>query len=265
MSFLDHIKELVYRLRMILYSVIISSIAVMFIPVGFDFTNISAQNPFYTTITSYVITNLQNNFLPEEAELLPMSFLAPLEVYVFVSLILGVIISLPVISYELYRFINPALYVHEKKAIYQFVASFFGLFVFGFVLGYFLILPASMRMLFLFTQLLDLPPIYEFATFFSLVGFTLLLCGLLFTFPTYIVLLVKAGIVKVNSLTKNRRYLYGGLIVAIAILDPEPGLLTEALVFIPLVILTEISIAISKRIERDRDAREQPDDSKASS
>ena len=263
LSFLGHTKELLYRLRTILYSVIISTIAVMLVPLGFDFTNFSVQNPFYTTVASYVIRNLQNSFLPEEAELLPMSFLAPLEVYVFVSLILGVIISLPVVSYELYKFINPALYSHEKKATFQFVLSFFGLFVFGFVLGYLYILPATMRMLFLFTQLLDLPPKYDFATFFSLVGFTLLLCGLLFTFPTYIVLLVKAGILKISSLTKNRRYLYGGLIVAIAIVDPEPGLLTEGLVFIPLVILTEISIAIAKRIERDRDAREQSDDAKA--
>jgi sec-independent protein translocase protein TatC len=135
--------------------------------------------------------------------------------------------------------------------------------VFGFVLGYLYVLPATMRMLFLFAQLLDLPPTYDFLTFFSLAGFTLLLCGLLFTFPLYIIILVKVGILKISSLTKNRRYLYGGLIIAIAIIDPEPGLLTEALMFLPLVILTEISILIAKRIERDREAREQSDDAEA--
>jgi sec-independent protein translocase protein TatC len=263
LSFFDHIKELLLRLRTVLYSVIISTIAVMLIPFGLDFTNITAQNPFYTTVTSYVIRNLQNNFLPPEVELLPISFLAPVEVYVFVSLILGVIISIPVISYELYKFINPALYAHEKKSTFQFVLSFFGLFVFGFVLGYLYVLPATMRMLFLFAQLLDLPPTYDFLTFFSLAGFTLLLCGLLFTFPLYIIILVKVGILKISSLTKNRRYLYGGLIIAIAIIDPEPGLLTEALMFLPLVILTEISILIAKRIERDREAREQSDDAES--
>ncbi len=257
MSFLDHTKELLNRLRMILYSVIISTIIVTLMPVSLDF---SATNLFYSTVTSSVIRNLQERFLPAEAELLPLSFLAPLEVYVFVSIILGVIISLPVISYELYKFINPALYSHEKKAVLQFVVSFFGLFIFGFVLGYLYVVPATMRMLFMFSNLLNLPPKYDFAAFFSLIGFTLLLCGLIFTLPTYIVLLVKANILKTESLTKNRKYLYGVLLILIAIVDPEPGLVTESLVFIPLVILTEISIIIAKRIEKAREASDSSND-----
>ncbi len=254
MTFLDHTKELLNRLRIIIYSVIVSTIIVMLMPTSMDFSGFSSTNPFYTTIASSVIRNLQERFLPVEAELLPLSFLAPLEVYVFVSVILGVVISLPVISYELYKFINPALYKHEKKAALQFVISYFGLFIFGFVLGYLYVLPATMRMLFLFSSLLDLPPTYDFAAFFSLVGFALFLCGLIFTFPTYIVLLVKAGILETKYVTRNRKYLYGGLIIIIALLDPEPGLVTESLMFIPLVILTEVSILIAKRIEKTREA-----------
>lgn len=251
MTFRDHLIELLNRLRMILYSVIISTIIVMVMPVSADF---SATNLFYTTITSSVIRNLQERLFPAEAELLPLSFLAPLEVYVFVSLILGVIISLPVISYELYKFINPALYGHERKAALQFVLSFAGLFIFGFVIGYLYVMPATMQTLFLFSNLLDLPPKYDFAAFFSIVGFGLLLCGLIFTFPTYIVLLVKAGILETRYITRNRKYLYGGLLILIALLDPEPGLITEGLLFIPLVILTEVSIIIAKRIEKAREA-----------
>lgn len=254
MTFLEHTKELLNRFRIVLYSVVISTIIVMLMPASMDFSDFSATNLFYATITSSVIRNLQERFLPAEAELLPLSFLAPLEVYVFVSIILGVVISLPVIAYELYKFINPALYKHERKAALQFVASFFGLFLFGFLLGYLYTVPITMRMLFLFSSLLDLPPKYDFASFFSVVGFTLLLCGLIFTFPTYIVLLVKAGILETKYITKNRKYLYGVLIIMVAIVDPEPGLVTESLVFIPLVILTEVSIIIAKRIEKAREA-----------
>lgn len=254
MTFLQHTKELLNRLRTILYSVAISTIIVMLMPASTDFSDFSLTNLYYATITSSLIKNLQERFLPAEAELLPLSFLAPLEVYIFVSIILGVVISLPVIAYELYKFINPALYKHERKAALQFVASFFGLFIFGFVLGYLYIVPITMRMLFSFSSLLGLPPKYDFASFFSVVGFTLLLCGLIFTLPIYIVLLVKAGILETRYVTKNRKYLYGILIIMIAILDPEPGLVTESLVFIPLVILTEVSIIIAKRIEKAREA-----------
>ncbi len=253
MTFLDHLVELLNRVRMALYSVIISIVVVMLMPVSVDF---SPVNPFYTTITSYVIKHLQESFLPREAELLPLSFLAPLEVYVFVSVILGVMISLPVISYELYKFVNPALYGHERKAALQFVASFAGLFIFGFALGYLYILPATLRMLFMFSSMLEIPPMYDFASFFSIAGFTLFLCGLIFTFPIYIVLLVKARILETRHLTRNRKYLYGVLLIMIALLDPEPGLVTEGLVFIPLVILTEVSIIIAKRIEKAREASE---------
>ena len=254
LTFWDHLTELLNRVRTILYSVVIATVAVMLIPIGLDF---SVTNPFYTTITSFVILNMQERFLPPEAQLLPLSFTAPLEVYIFVSVILGVTISLPVISYEFYKFINPALRKGERTAALQFVISFAGLFAFGFAIGYLFVMPATMQMLFSFSNLLELPPLYDFAAFFSIVGFSLFLSGLVFTFPIYIVLLVKAGILKTSSITKNRKYLYGGLLVVIALLDPEPGLITEGFVFLPLVVLTEVSILISKRVEKSRELSEE--------
>lgn len=256
MTLMGHLRELINRLRNIIIVVIISTIIVMLLPISLDFS-FSPENPFYTTIATFALKTLQERFLPAEAQLVPLSFLAPLEVYVFISIILGVLISMPVIAYELYKFINPALHKHERKTALQFVGAFVGLFVFGFMLGFFFIVPMTIRMLFLFSKLLNLPPIYDFADFYSVVGFSLLLCGLIFTFPLYIVLLVKVGILKTQSITKNRRYLYGGFIVIIALLDPEPGIITEAVVIIPLIILTEVSILIAKRIERKREALEE--------
>ena len=260
MSFMGHIKELINRLRTILIAVTISTIAAMLVPVSLDFSNVSAASPYYTTLTSLTIINLQEKFLPAEAELLPLSFLAPLEVYFFVAIILGVVISTPVISYEIYKFINPALHKHERNAILQFVIAFVALFAFGFTLGYLFIVPMSMRMIFSIADLLNLPPAYAFSEFFSLVGFALLSCGLIFTLPTFLVLLVKAGILETKSLTGNRKYLYGFLVIIIALLDPDPGLVTEALIFLPLVILTEISILIAKRIEKNREESEDSSD-----
>ena len=257
MSFLVHIKELLNRLRTIIMAVVIFTIVVMVVPISLDFSNTSVANPYYQTITSFTIRNIQERFLPAEAELLPLTFLAPLEVFVFVALILGITISTPVISYEIYKFLNPALYKHERKMVLQFVASFVGLFAGGFVFGYFYVVPLSIRTIFIFSDMLNLPPTYAFSEFFSLVGFALLACGLLFTLPTFLVLLVKAGILKTKSLTGNRKYLYGGLVIIIALIDPDPGLVTEALVFLPLVILTEISILVAKRIERTRKESEE--------
>ena len=167
---------------------------------------------------------------------------------------------MPIISYEIYKFINPALYKHERNAILQLLISFVGLFAFVFIFGYLYIVHLSIRTIFIFSDMLNLPPIYAFSEFFSLVGFALLTCGLIFALPTFLVLLVKAGILETKSLTGNRKYLYGFLVIIIALLDPDPGLVTESLVFLPLVVLTEISILIAKRIEKTHKASENRSD-----
>ena len=97
-TFWQHLMELLYGLRKILYSLIISTIIAMVTPISLDFLRPSPSKPFYLTITSFVIKDLQNRFLTEEVELLPVTFLAPPEVYMQISFVIGIIMSLPVIS-----------------------------------------------------------------------------------------------------------------------------------------------------------------------
>ncbi len=250
MSFWSHLSELLSHFRRILYAFIISTLAVMLIPLSIDFSNINPLSLFYNTITSTILNDLQGRFLTEEIILIPINFYAPLEVYFFISFIIGAMISIPITFYELYKFFSPALHKYEKGFALKFTAVFMGLFIFGFIFGYLCVVPLSFRMILEFSSLLNLSPTYNFADFYSLVGMMLLMCGLLFTFPVYIYILVRVGILQTKLLTKNRRYLYGGILIIIAILDPDPSLITEMLTFIPIVILMEISIFISKRVEK---------------
>lgn len=257
LSFLGHLTELLSRLRTVIYAVVISTIAVMVVPISIDFSSLFGGNPWYQTISSFVIQKLQTDFLPADIELLPVSWFAPLEVYLYVSIMLGVLISSPVIMYELYKFINPALRQQERNLLYPFIIAFTGLFIFGFTLGYLVVVPATVRALVLFTKLLGLNPVYAFSDFFSLAMMTLLLCGFIFTFPIYIVLLVKVGIISTEQIKKNRKYIYVGAVVLIALVDPEPGLVTEATLFIPIVLLMETSILIARRYEKQREQAEK--------
>jgi len=257
LSFLGHLTELLSRLRTVIYAVVISTIAVMVVPISVDFSSLFGGNPWYQTISSFVIQKLQTDFLPADIELLPISWFAPLEVYLYVSIMLGVLISSPVIMYELYKFINPALHQQERSLLYPFIIAFTGLFIFGFTLGYLVVVPATVRALVLFTKLLGLNPVYGFSDFFSIAMMTLLLCGFIFTFPIYVVLLVKVGIISTEQIKKNRKYIYVGTVVLIALIDPEPGLVTEATLFIPIVLLMEMSILIARRYEKQREQAEK--------
>jgi len=216
--------------------------------------NINATSPnfFYQTIASAIINNFQERFLPENISLIPISFYAPLEVYLFISFIIGAAVSFPVALYQIYRFFSPALQLHERAFALKFTASFIGLFSFGLTLGYLYIVPLTFNTMLLFAELLNLSLTYNFADFFSMVGMILLITGLLFTFPIYVYLLVRVGILKTHQLTKNRKYLYGAIFIIIAIVDPDPSLITEIVTFIPIIILMEITILLSKRLEKSR-------------
>jgi sec-independent protein translocase protein TatC len=257
LSFLGHLTELLSRLRTVIYAVVISTIAVMVVPISIDFSSLFGGNPWYQTISSFVIKQMQKDFLPADVELLPISWFAPLEVYLFVSVMLGVVISSPVIMYELYKFINPALHQPERSLLYPFIIAFTGLFIFGFTLGYVVVVPATMRAMVLFAGILDLTPVYAFSEFFSVVMMTLLLCGFIFTFPIYVILLVKVGIISTEQIKKNRKYIYVGAVVLIALIDPEPSLVTEIALIGPIILLMEISLLIARRYEKQREQAEK--------
>lgn len=250
MSFWDHLRELLKRLRRVIFAFILATLIVMIVPVS---TNINPSSFFYETLATLLINEFQGRFLPQGIVLIPLSFYAPLEIYIFISVIIGAIVGLPVAAYELYHFLSPALHEHEKNFALKFVAVFVGLFAFGFILGYLYIVPITFRTMLVFADLLNLTPTYYFTEFFSMVGMILLVSGLIFTFPIYIYLLVKANIVKTQQLTQNRKYLYGGILVLIAVVDPDPSLITEMVMFIPVIILMEISIFLSKRIEKEQE------------
>ncbi len=257
LTFWEHTQELLLRLRTVSFALIVSTIVVMVVPIQLDLAELSAANPWYQTISSFVIRKLQSDFLPADIELLPISWFAPLEVYVFVSLLLGVVISSPVIMYELYKFANPAFHQHERRLVYPFVISFTCLFMFGLTLGYLIVAPATVRAMILFADFVGLTPTYAFSEFFSLVMTTLLLCGFIFTFPVYVVLLVKVGIITTEQIKKNRKYIYVGVVVLIAFIDPEPSLVTEIATILPLIVLMEISLLIARRFEKQREAAEK--------
>jgi len=244
LTFWEHTIELFSRLRTVIYALIISTIFVMVVPIPLNLGNVSTSGPWYETVSSFII-----DFLPADIELLPISWFAPLEVYIYVSLMLGVVISSPIIIHEIYKFINPALQQREKKFVFPFVISFTGLFIGGFALGYTIVVPATVKAMVLFAKLLGLNPTYSFSDFFSLVMMTLLLCGFIFTFPIYIVLLVKIGIITTEQIKKNRKYIYLGAVILIALVDPEPSLVTEIVTIIPLIVLMEISLLIARRFE----------------
>jgi sec-independent protein translocase protein TatC len=158
---------------------------------------------------------------------------------------------MPVIAYEIYKFIDPALYPREKKEIYPFLFTFTVLFIAGAIFGYKVLTILIIRALLPFYSVFGVEQMISVIDFYNMVFVTVLLSGVSFTIPIFFVLLVKFNILSTRIVTKNRLYIYAGLYIVCAFITPDggPGSL---IMMMPIVILLELGVIIAKRYERDR-------------
>lgn len=246
----EHIAELSARLRVVFYAVVISTTFFMVFPANASFL----KNPlaFYDPIVALVLQHVIKEALPPGIELIAGQFTAPLAIYFIASIILGISVSSPVIAYEAYQYIAPALYPHEKRATYPFLGSFTILFVIGAAFGYRILTPFILWAMIPFFNLTGSLPIINVMDFYNLVFITTLVSGFSFTMPVFFVLLVRFGVIKTSSVTTRRRYVYAALYILTAIVTPDGGPIADIALFVPMAFLLELAVYVGKRIERGR-------------
>jgi sec-independent protein translocase protein TatC len=250
-SFWEHAGELLSKARVVIAALIVASVAVLVVPVNFaGIVDITSGN--YATVATVVINRITSDLLPAGAELLPLDWFAPFTIYLYVSLFLGVVLSSPVILYELYRFVAPALYEGERNGARLFIVALTGLFAAGVVFGYLTVVPTTFRMLLGSTEMLGLAPRFEFASFFSIVLGGLGMSGLLFTFPVFFLTLVRAGVLNTGMITGSRKFIYLGAFALICVVTPDPTLVSDIMIFVPIVVLLEASVLLGRLIERGK-------------
>ena len=161
-----------------------------------------------------------------------------------VSAYAAIILALPFVLYQLYAFILPAFSKQQQRMIVPMLAMIPILFIAGVAFGYFLVLPAAAKFLLNFndSQFNVQVQAKQYYSFFTM---TVLATGIVFQVPVGILAVTRLGIVKVEQLTKNRRYAYLVCAVVAAALpgvDPVSMLLEMA----PLIVLYEVSIVLAK-------------------
>lgn len=161
-----------------------------------------------------------------------------------VSAYAAIILALPFVLYQLYAFILPAFSRQQQRAIVPLLMMIPALFIAGVAFGYFLVLPAAAKFLLNFNDS-QFNVQVQAKQYYSFFAMTVLACGIVFQVPVGILSVTRLGIVKVEQLTKNRRYAYLACAVVAAALpgvDPISMLLETA----PLIILYELSIVLAK-------------------
>jgi sec-independent protein translocase protein TatC len=252
----DHINELSVRVRWIFYTLIATTIFFMTFPANFSFLT----NPlaFYDPIIALVLQQVVRDVLPKEVTLIAGELTAPLEIYLVGSFVLAVAASTPIIAFEIYKYVDPALYPEERSSIFPFISSFTLLFLTGAVFGYKILAPFMLYAMVPFFNIAGATPLIHAMDFYQLVFMTTLATGFTFTLPVFFVLLVKFRILKTSYVTSRRRYIYAGMYVVTAIITPDGGPLGDIALFVPMIILLELAVLFGKRYEKNRGESYRP-------
>jgi sec-independent protein translocase protein TatC len=205
------------------------------------------------------LLDILNQPLPDNTTPITLSPAEPFLTTFKISIYAGLILALPILLYQGYAFVLPALSPSEKRVIIPFLLLVPVLFIAGVLFGYFVVLPAAIKFLLNFNDTVFNTQIRA-ADYYSFVTLTLLAMGLVFQVPMGILAIVRLGITTPEQLAKNRRYAY--LILAVvAMLLPGTDPVTMLVELVPLLVLYEFSIVLARGFgepgERSEDDDEQ--------
>jgi sec-independent protein translocase protein TatC len=209
---------------------------------------------------NHLLLEIANHPLPKTIngqDLKPITFgvAEPFMSTLKVSIYAGILIALPIILYELYAFLLPALKPTEKHLILPFLVLVPVLFIAGVVFSYFVVVPAAAKFLLNFNQT-EFNVQVRASDYYGFLLTTLLAVGLVFQIPMGVVAVTRLGIVTPKQLSKNRRYAYLILIV-IAMLLPGTDPVTMLIEAAPLLLLFELSLVLARMMGTPGGASEE--------
>lgn len=196
-----------------------------------------------------IITQPLADVLPAKSFMIytgmPEAFFIYMQIAFFASLLL----TGPYCLYQVWKFISPGLLPGEKKYVLPFVLVSSTLFISGVLFGYFLVLPPAFKFFVSFSSDF-LKPMFSLKEYLSLSLKFLLGFGVSFQLPVFLFFMTKIGIVNARMLSKQRRYAILLIFVLAAVLTPSPDAITQTLMALPLMVLYEVGIVVSRFAEK---------------
>ncbi len=261
MSFLDHLEVMRWHLlRSILAIVIMALVAFVFKEIVFDKIILAPKEPNFPTNRWLCqlgdILGLKRICINQDPfSLQTVKMAEQFSMHIMVSLIAGIVVAFPYIFFEFWRFIIPALYEKEKQNASGAVFYTSLLFILGVAFGYYIISPLSVNFLGNYKVSESVISAPTLRSYVSTVTSVVLASGIVFQLPIVIYFLSKVGLVTPDFLKKYRRHSLILIVTLSAIITP-PDVFSQVLVALPLMILYEIGISISKRIMREQEAEQ---------
>ena len=171
--------------------------------------------------------------------------------HMWTSIYAGIIVAFPYILYEFWKFISPGLKENERSSSRGFIGIASVLFFLGVLFGYYLITPLSINFLGSYQVSAEVINQFDLDSYISLVRTSVLACGIIFELPILMYILTKIGLVTPEILKKYRKFALIIVLILSAVITP-PDVMSQIIVAIPILILYEVSIYISKIVIRNQ-------------
>jgi sec-independent protein translocase protein TatC len=239
MTLIEHLGELRTRLIISVLAVAIGTLIVFF---------------FYNTVFDWLVNPYCNVSRDGECRLLQTDPLEGFGVRMRVSGYGGIALAMPVLLWQIWRFVSPGLYANEKRYAIPFVGSALVLFALGAGIAYWT-MPKALDFLASIGGD-NLEQFYSPAKYFRLITYMMLAFGIGFEFPILLVFLQLAGVLSADTLRRGRRYAVVAITVIVAVITPSGDPYSMLALSVPMVVFYEVSIVIGRLIERRRAAAE---------
>ena len=262
MSFLDHLEELRWHIIRSLIAVVVLAVfafiiqdfifqELIFKPKSPDFWT----NRMFAKMAEFFNTDaLRIN--QKEIELINIKLPGQFNMSMWTAMIAGLIMAAPVVFWEFWKFIKPALYENEKKVATGAVFYTTFLFILGLLFGYYLIVPLSIQFFGNYSISPDVSNQINITSYISMVVSIVFASGVVFLLPVFSYSLSKVGLLTPEFMRTYRKHAIVVLVLLAAIITP-PDVFSQILVALPLLLLYEVSIFISARVVKNMEKKER--------
>ncbi len=254
---MEYLIELIIRLRRVYASIFLTAIAIFFVPEKFldrQFT-MHDYSPGIYRIMMVILQTSVKLMLKTKVQIIVSSPLTTISIGAQVALILSFIINLPYLLWNLYQFMAPALYAHEKRLLREAMFILIGLFFLGGVIAYFIVTPTTLNVLTVISSPLinygdgkvPLALFFTLESIYSIIIWTVFSAGLLYMLPGIIYILVIMEVIDPDYLVKNRKAVILAVLTFAAVITPDPTMVSMLVLSGPLLVIYEATIQMGYR------------------
>ena len=244
-AFLEHLFEL--RDRLLRIVIVLAAVFICLTPFAQD---------LYNLLSDPLVRNL-----PQGEKLIAIGVASPFLVPFKLALMVAFLFTLPYTFYQVWGFIAPGLYQHEKKMVTPLLLSSVGLFYVGMAFAYFFVIPMISKAAVAFAPA-NVNPTPDIASYLDFTVAMFLAFGLSFETPVATILLIRMGIVSVEALAKARPYIIVGAFVIAMFLTP-PDVVSQIMMAVPIWLLFEVGLFLGRMFSKKQPDEEVEDESAA--